>query len=174
MYLLTTYVATSATLSIFHWLLHLRSFILILLGKWPIFNLRLSLSLTLNLRLLPLLLLTQVLFLQWARSNMVPLNLALEANNFGRILDLSLALILVALGLVLDIWVESKSTLVIRGFLHTQNIIKCGFPFMTFLQVFLQGSDLGLELFDFLYMVSSNTSARGGRSFIIRATRQSK
>jgi membrane protein DedA with SNARE-associated domain len=68
---------------------------------------------------------------------MMPFNLALEANNLGKILDLVLALIiLVALGLVLVIGVESKSTLVIRGFLHTQNIIECGFPFMMLFQVF--------------------------------------
>jgi hypothetical protein len=65
---------------------------------------------------------------------MMPFNLALEANNLGQILDLVLALLLlVALGPVLVIGVESKSTLVIRGFLHTQNIIECGFPFMTLL-----------------------------------------
>jgi hypothetical protein len=63
---------------------------------------------------------------------MMPFNLALEANNLSQILDLVLDLLpLVALGLVLVIGVESKSTLVIRVFLHTQNIIKCGFPFMT-------------------------------------------
>jgi hypothetical protein len=63
---------------------------------------------------------------------MMPFNLALEANDLGQILDLVLALLLlVTLGLVLVIGVESKSTLIIRGFLHTQNIIKCGFPFMT-------------------------------------------
>jgi hypothetical protein len=106
---------------------------------------------------------------------MMPFNLALEANNLGKILDLVLALLLlVALGLVLVIGVEAKSTLVIRGFLHTQNIIKYGFPYMTLLQVFLQTSDLGLEIFDFLYKVSSNTSTRGSRSFIVRATRHSK
>jgi hypothetical protein len=102
---------------------------------------------------------------------MTPFNLALEANNLGQILDLVLALIiLVALGLILVIRVESKSTLVIRGFLHTQNIIECG----RFSKSFLQTSDLGLELFDFLYKVSSNTSNREGRSFIVRATRHSK
>jgi hypothetical protein len=107
---------------------------------------------------------------------MVPFNFALEANNLGRILDFVLALLLVdlALGLVLVIGVESKSTLVIGGLLHTQYLVKCGFPFMTLFQVFLQRKDLGLELFDFLYMVSRNTSTRGSRSFIVRATRQSK
>jgi hypothetical protein len=51
---------------------------------------------------------------------MMPFNLALEANNLGQILDLVLALLhLVALGLVLVSGVESKSTLIIRGFLHT-------------------------------------------------------
>jgi hypothetical protein len=104
---------------------------------------------------------------------MVPFNFALEANNLGQILDLAL-LLLVALGLLLVIGVEFKSTLVIRGFLHTQNIIECGFPFMILLKVFLQTSDLGLELFDFLYKVSSNISTRGSRSFIVRATRHSK
>jgi hypothetical protein len=107
---------------------------------------------------------------------MMPFNLALEANQLGRILDFVLALLLVALalGLVLVIGVESKSTLVIGGLLHTQHLVKCGFPFMTFFQVFLQRKDLGLELFYFLYMVSRNTSTRGSRSFIVRATRQSE
>jgi hypothetical protein len=47
---------------------------------------------------------------------MVPFNLALEANNIGRIFDLFLPLLivlLVELGLVLDIGFESKSSLVI-------------------------------------------------------------
>ena len=80
---------------------------------------------------------------------MMPLNLALEANNLGRILDFVLALLLVALalGLVLVIGVESKSTLVIGASLNTQHIVKCGLPNMTLFQVFLQRSDLGLELF---------------------------
>ena len=117
---------------------------MILLGNWPFFNLR---NLSLNLRLLPLLLLTKSL-LQRARSNMVPFNFALEANNLGRIFNLFLALfLLVILGLVLDIGVESKSTLVIGASLNTQHIVKCGPPNMTFFQVFLQRSDLGLELF---------------------------
>ena len=127
-----------------------------------------------NLWLLPLLLVTNGLLLQWARSNMVPFNFALEENNLGQILDVFLALLLVHLGLLLLIGVESKSTFVIGGFLHTQDIVECGFPFMTLFQVFLQRSDLGLELFDFLYMVSINTSARGSIRFIVRATRQGK
>jgi hypothetical protein len=105
---------------------------------------------------------------------MMPFNLALEANNLGQIINLVLALLHIVLGLVLVIGVESKSTLVIRGFLHTQYTIKCGFPFMIFFQVFLQRSDLSLELFYFLYMVSINTSTRGIISFIDRETRQSK
>src|SRR6187399_25308 len=84
-----------------------------------------------------------------------------------------LALLLVALGFLL-IGVESKTTFVIGGFLHTQDIIECGLPFMTLFQVFLQGRDLGHELFDFLYMVSINTSTRGSICFIVRATRQGK
>ena len=56
-----------------------------------------------------------------------------------------LALIFVHLGLLL-IGVESKSTFVIRGFLHIQDIVECGLPFMTLFQVFLQRSELGLEL----------------------------
>src|SRR5664279_5922570 len=91
-------------------------------------------NLSLNLRPLPLLLLTQVLLIQWARSNMMPFNLALEANDIGQILDLVLALLLVALGLVLVIGVESKSTLVIGGLMHTQHFVKCGFPFKTLFQ----------------------------------------
>src|SRR3954464_3365911 len=104
---------------------------------------------------------------------MMPFNLALEANNLGRILHLRLALLIDKHGLLI-VGVESKSTLVIGGFLSTQNLVKCRLPFMTLFQVFLQISDLGLELFDFLYMVSDNTSTRGSRSFIVRATRQRK
>ena len=126
-----------------------------------------------NLWPLPLLLVTNGLLLQRTRSNMMPFNFALEANDLGRILDLFLAL-LVALGLLLLIGVESKSTFVIGGFLQTQDIFECRLPFMTLLQVFLQRSDLGLELFDFLYMVSLNTSTRGSISFIISATRLGK
>ena len=127
-----------------------------------------------NLWPLPLLLVINGLLLEWARSNMMPFNFVLEANDLGRILDLFLALLLVALGLLLLIGVEYKSTFVIGGFLHTQDIVECGFPFMTLFQVFLQRSDLGLELFDFLYMVSLNTSTRGSISFIVRTTRQGK
>src|SRR3954470_987650 len=105
---------------------------------------------------------------------MMSFNLALEANNLGPIIDLGLAILLVSLGLVLVIGVESKSTFIIRGFLHIQNIIECGFPFMTLFQVIPQRGDLGLKIFDFLYMVSRNTSTRGSRIFIVRATRQSK
>ena len=105
---------------------------------------------------------------------MVPFNLALEANNLGRIFYLIMALLLVDLGLVLVIGNESKSTLVIGEFSHPQHIIKCGRPFMTLDQVFLQRSDLGLEIFYFLYMVSDNTRARVSRCIIIRATRQAK
>ena len=39
-----------------------------------------------------------------------------------------------------DIGVESKSTLVIWRFLHTQHVVKCGLPFMTLLHIFLQRS----------------------------------
>ena len=76
-----------------------------------------------NLRPLPLFLDTNGLLIQWARSNMMPFNFALEANNLGRILDLFLALLPVSLGLPLLIGVESKSTFVIGGFLHTQDIV---------------------------------------------------
>jgi hypothetical protein len=63
---------------------------------------------------------------------MVPFNFALEANNLGQILDLFLALLLLDyLGLILVIGFESKSTLVFGGFLHTQDLIECGLPFMT-------------------------------------------
>jgi hypothetical protein len=106
---------------------------------------------------------------------MVPFNFALEANNLGRIFDLSLALLLLEdLGLVLDIGFESKSTLIIGGFLHTQDLVECGLPFLRLYQVFLQRRDSSLELFDFLYMVSNNTSTRGSRSFIVRATRHGR
>ena len=113
---------------------------------------------------LPLLLDTNGLLIQWARSNMMPFDFALEANNLGRILDLFLALLFVHLGLLLLVGVESKSTFVIGGFLHTQDIVECEFPFMTLFQVFLQRSDLGLELFDFLYMVSLNKEQQGKES----------
>src|SRR4051812_45518358 len=62
---------------------------------------------------------------------MMPFFLALEANNVGQILDLILAIFLIILvlqldsGLVLDIGVESKPTLVIGGFLHTQDFVEC-------------------------------------------------
>ena len=140
--------------------------ILILLRKGPFFNFG-------NLGHLPLLLLAKRLLLQRARSNMVPFNFALVTNNFGRILELFLALfLLVILGLVLVIGVESKSPLVIGASLHTQHVVKCGLPIMTLFQVFLQRSDLGLEVFYLLYMVSGNKSTRGSRSFIVRATRK--
>jgi hypothetical protein len=104
---------------------------------------------------------------------MVPFNFALETNNFGRIFDLSLALLLlVNLELLLVVGYKPKYTLIIVGFFHTQHIVEFGLPFMTLYQVFLQGSNLGLELFDFLYMVSNNTITRGSRSFIVRATRK--
>src|SRR5664279_3855629 len=106
----------------------------------------------LNLWPLPLLILTKRLLLQRKRSNMMTFHLALEANNLGRILDLFLALLL-----------ENGLVLVIGGFLHTQQFVKCGLYHMTLLQAFLQRSDLGLELFHFLYMVSIGTSTRGSR-----------
>ena len=90
-----------------------------------------------NLWPLPLLLVTNGLLLQRATSNMMPFNFALEANNLGRILDVFLALLLVHLGLLLLVGVESKSTFVIGGFLHTQDIVECGIPFMTLFQIFL-------------------------------------
>src|SRR6187399_3663835 len=151
----------------------MRSITMSLLGKRPFSNLRLSTRL--NLWSFPFLLVTNGLLLQCARSNMMPFNFALEANNLGRILELFLALIVLNdLGPFLLVGVESKSTFVIGGFLHTQDIVECGLPFMTLFQVFLQGRDLGLELFDFLYMVSINTSTRGSIGFIVRATRQGK
>ena len=108
-----------------------------------------------NLRPLPLMLLTKrLLLLQWARSNMVPFFFALEATNLGRILELFLALIIIIFLGLLVVGVESKSTLVIGGFLRTQHLVECGIPFMTRFHVFLQRSDLILELFDFPYMVS--------------------
>ena len=127
----------------------------------------------LNVWPLPLLLVTYGLLLQRARSNMMASNFAFEANKLGRILELFLALLLVNdLGLFLLVGVESKSTFVIGGFLHTQDIVECGLPFMTLFQVFLQGRDLGLDLFDLINMVSINTSTRGSIGFIVRATRQ--
>ena len=103
-------------------------------------------------------LLTKRLLLHRAIPNMVPFNLALEASDLGRIL--------VDRGLVLGVGFESKSTLVIGGLLHTQHVVKCPLPFMTL--------SLDLELSSFLYMVSGNTSTRGGRCIIVRATRQGK
>ena len=133
-----------------------------------------------NLRLLPFLLHVKRLFLQRARSNMMPFFLALEANDLGRVLDLFLALLVVVLdlgrtiGLLLVIGVESKSTLVIGGFLHTQDLVECGLPFMTLFQVLLQRRDLGLVHFSLPYMVSNNTSTRGSGSFIVGATSKGK
>ena len=63
---------------------------------------------------------------------MVPFNLPLEANNLGWILELLLDLVLVdrvlllIIGLLVIIGVESKSTLIIGQSLHTQHIIKSG------------------------------------------------
>ena len=76
-------------------------------------------------------------------------------------IDLFLALLIATLGLVFDIGVESKSTLVIGGFLYTQHVVKCGLPFMTFLHIFLQRSGLCLVLFSLPYKVSSYTSTSG-------------
>ena len=59
-------------------------------------------------------------------------------------IDLFLALLIANLGLVLDIGVESMSTLVIGGILHTQHVVKCGLPFMMLLHIFLQRSGLYL------------------------------
>jgi hypothetical protein len=60
---------------------------------------------------------------------MVLFNLALEANDLGRILDLLLEiLVALALELVLVIGVESKLTLIIGKLLHTQHIISADFP----------------------------------------------
>ena len=81
---------------------------------------------------------------------MMPFNLALEAHNHGQIFSLFMTLLLVKVGLVLVIGDESKSTLVIGEFLHPQHIVKGRSPNMTLFQVFLQRSDLCLELFDFL------------------------
>jgi hypothetical protein len=106
---------------------------------------------------------------------MVPFNFVLEVNNLGQIFDLSLALLLVVnRGLLVVVGDKPKSTLIIGGFLHTQHIVDFGYPFMALYQVFLQRRDLGLKLFDFLYMVSNNTSTRENRSFIVRATTQGK
>src|SRR3989337_3311022 len=96
--------------------------------------------------------------------------LSVEACNVCLILDFVLSLILF-LGLLV-IGSETKTTLVSRGFLNTQDSVESEISFMTHFQVFLQISDLGLELFVFLYKVSINKSTRGSRSFIIRATRQ--
>src|SRR3954470_3275168 len=110
--------------------------------------------------------------------DMMPFFLALEANNVGRILDLILAILLVILviqldsGLFLDTGVESKPTLVIGVFLHTQDFVECGLPLMTPFQVILQRSDLILERFDFIYMVSFNKITKGSRCYIVRETRQ--
>ena len=102
------------------------------------------LSTRLNKRPLSSLLLTKRLLLHRAIPNVVPFNLALEASDLGRILDLNLALLLINLGLVLVVGVESKSTLVIGVLLHTQHVVKCGLPFMTLFQAFLQRSGMGL------------------------------
>jgi hypothetical protein len=47
-------------------------------------------------------------------------------------------LLLVYFGLFLVVRDKSKSTLVIGRFLHTQDLIECGLPFVMFFQVFLQ------------------------------------
>ena len=91
---------------------------------------------------------------------MVPLNFVLEANNLGLMIDLFLALLLVTLGLVLIIGVESKSTLVIGGLFHTQHVVKCTLPIMKLFQTFLHRSGLGLELSSFLYMVPGSVALK--------------
>jgi hypothetical protein len=70
---------------------------------------------------------------------MVPFNFALETNNLGQILDLFLALlVLVYFGLLLVTGDKSKSTLVIGGFLHTQDLVECGRAFMMIFQVIVK------------------------------------
>ena len=59
---------------------------------------------------------------------MMPFNFALEADNLGQILDLFLALILVDLGLLLLIGVESKSTFVIGDFCTLRIFLSVDFP----------------------------------------------
>ena len=62
---------------------------------------------------------------------MVPFNIALEANNLGRVFDLFLALLLIVdLGLLLVVGDKTNSTLVIGGLLNTQHLVKFGLPFM--------------------------------------------
>ena len=95
-------------------------------------------------------LLTKRLLLHWAIPNVVPFNLALEASDLGRILDLNLALLLLFLlnlGLGLVVGVESKSTLVIGGLLHTQHVGKCTFPFMTLSKTFFKEATWALRSF---------------------------
>src|SRR4051794_25404401 len=129
MALFTTYVASSFVPYLLNRFLHNRSISLLILGMWPFFNLRSSMSL--NLRPLPFLIITKMLPLQRARSNMVPFNIALEANNLGRVFDLFLALLLVIdLRLLLIVGDITKSTLLIGGLLNTQHLFKFGLPFM--------------------------------------------
>ena len=61
---------------------------------------------------------------------------AVDESEERRIFPLVLALILIALGLVLVIGVKYKYTLVIGRLTHTQQIVKCGFPFMNFAKFF--------------------------------------
>src|SRR4051794_10111191 len=130
MALFTAYVVSSSLPYLLNRYLHNGSISLLLLGKWHFFNLRLSMSL--KLRHLPFLLLTKRLLLQRARSNMVPFNIALEANNLGQVFDLLLAILLViSLGLLLVVGDKTKSTLVIGGLLNIQHLVKFGLPFMT-------------------------------------------
>ena len=92
-------------------------------------------------------------------------NVAPEANNLGRIFDLFLSLILFDVlvlhldsGLVLVIGFESKSTFFIGVFFHSKSFFK---------EVTWALS----SLISYTYMVSYNTSTRGSRCFIVRATR---
>ena len=89
---------------------------------------------------------------------------------FLALLIVYLELIIVS-GPILDTRFQSKPTLVIGGFLHTQTFVECDLPLMTLFQVISQRSDLSLELFYLLYMVSFNKSTRGSRCYIVRATR---
>ena len=110
---------------------------------------------------------------------MMPFFLALEANDLGHVLDLFLALLVVVLdlgrtiGLLLVIGVKSKSTLVIGGFLHTQDIVECGLPFMTLFQVLLQRRDLGLVLFSLPWLVTTQVLEEVEVSLLEQQVRES-
>ena len=82
----------------------------------------------LNLCPLPLLLDTNGLLLQWARSNMMPFYFALEANNLGLILDLFFALLLFILDFFFLLELNPIPPLSLGDFCTLKILLSVDFP----------------------------------------------